>query len=70
MKKIELYACEVCGTQYKEKLKCQQCEKSHKKPVVIVKEMYEPVEKGRNNYPSRLHVKMSDENVIVYVRVH
>lgn len=35
MKKLELYQCEICGTQYKNKQECQSCEKSHIKPVRI-----------------------------------
>lgn len=29
MKKIELYKCEICGTQYKDKETCKSCEQSH-----------------------------------------
>ena len=29
MKKIELFQCEICGTQFKEKTDCVKCEKNH-----------------------------------------
>lgn len=29
MKKIELYKCEVCGTQYNDKEACKMCEQGH-----------------------------------------
>lgn len=35
MKKLELYQCEVCGTQYKSKQECLACETSHIRPVRI-----------------------------------
>jgi len=68
MKKIELYACEVCGTQYREKLKCQQCEKSHKKPVEVTQARYISVAQNRSGYPHVLHVKMSDGKIVEYRR--
>ena len=68
MKKTELYACEVCGTQYSEKCKCQECEKSHKKPVEVVRAEYLSVAQNRLGYPYRLHVKMSDGRIVEYRR--
>lgn len=35
MKEVMLYQCEVCGTQYKDKRKATECERSHNKPVRI-----------------------------------
>ena len=29
MKKIELFQCEICGTQFKEKADCVKCEQNH-----------------------------------------
>lgn len=29
MKELKLYQCEVCGTQYADKLKAKECEKYH-----------------------------------------
>ena len=42
MKKLELYQCEVCGTQYKSKLECTECETRHMKELRIVKSRYLP----------------------------
>lgn len=40
MKKLELFQCEVCGTQFKSKEECERCEKGHPKELHIVKARY------------------------------
>ena len=30
MKSLQLYVCEHCGTQYKDKNECKKCEDNHK----------------------------------------
>ena len=35
MKKLELYQCEICGTQYSHKQDCKHCENSHIRPKSI-----------------------------------
>lgn len=42
MKKIDLYQCEICGTQFKSKEDCVKCEKGHQKELHIVKTRYLP----------------------------
>lgn len=32
MKKVEHYICEICGTEYKDKKTCMECEKGHHTP--------------------------------------
>lgn len=34
MKKIDLYQCEICGTQFKSKEDCVKCEKGTRKSCV------------------------------------
>lgn len=65
MKKIDLYQCEICGTQYKEKSKCQDCEKSHVKPVQIVEEKFMP-KNCNGKYPVHITVKMADGKNVTY----
>ena len=67
MKKIDLYQCEICGTQYKEKLKCQECEKSHVRPVQIIGEKY--MQKScSGEYPVHITVRMADGKTVMYKR--
>lgn len=67
MKKIDLYVCEICGTQYKEKEKCQECEKNHIRPVQIIDEKYMP-KNCNGEYPIYIVVKMEDGKTIMYKR--
>ena len=67
MKKIELYVCDVCGTQYKEKIKCQDCEKSHVRPLQISGLKYMPKE-CNGGYPVHITVKMEDGKIVTYKR--
>lgn len=67
MKKLELYVCEVCGTQYKEKVECQNCEKSHIRPVQITGEKY-MAKNCNGEYPVHITVRMADGKSITYKR--
>ncbi|MBP3772441.1 MAG: hypothetical protein J6I53_07110 [Treponema sp.] len=67
MKKVELYVCEVCGTQYKEKIKCSECEKSHVLPTQIIGWKYMP-KTFNGGYPIRITVRMADGKDITYKR--
>lgn len=35
MKKVQIYVCDVCGTNYTNKEECQECENHHTRPVRI-----------------------------------
>ena len=67
MKKIELYICEICATQYKDKVDCQNCEKSHVKPVQIIAQKYMP-KNCNGEYPVHITVEMKDGKLITYRR--
>lgn len=54
MQKIELYQCEVCGTQFKNKLECAECEKSHMKELRIVESRYLPFTQDRSGMPTTI----------------
>ena len=68
MKKIELYQCEVCGTQYKEKGKAEMCEKSHKIPRKIAGKRYVPMDLNQAGYPISISVLFEDGETITYKR--
>lgn len=68
MKEIKHYICEICGTEYKEKARCVQCEKSHCKPEAIVKVKYISYDTNRKGYPISITVKMEDGSEQIYKR--
>lgn len=68
MKEITLYCCEVCGTQYKDRNKAAECEKSHRRPVKIVAKKYHPIEMRQGDYPFSVEVLFDDGKKIIYKR--
>lgn len=69
MKKIERYICEVCKTEYADKEKCEQCEKSHKTPRAFVESHYLPVTTDTTGYPERIDIRMSDDKIVKYKKI-
>lgn len=65
MQKVEQYICEVCGTEYKDKSICEQCETGHIKPVEIKSAKFYPVGKG-NRYPVSVSIEMDNGEIAVY----
>lgn len=69
MKKLELYQCEVCGTQYAEIMKCKDCEKSHVKPKCISGMKYNPMNVGSNDgLPIKITVTFENGKTATYRR--
>lgn len=69
MKKVEYYICDFCGSEYDNKMECQECEKMHKTPVSIEEQQYNnPILNDWLGYPSILRVKMDDGEIIEYKR--
>lgn len=68
MKEVKHYICEICGTEYNIKTKCQQCEKSHTVPKEIVKARYRGYNCNQKGYPYAITIKMADGENIVYKR--
>lgn len=67
MKEQKLYICECCGTQYKDKAECLQCEKSHKKAVEIHDMRFHAC-RTSSNYPDKVELKMADGKMVWYHR--
>lgn len=68
MEELKLYRCEFCGTSYKEKKRCIECEKSHKKPVKIIDSRYVAENDNKKGYPVSITVQMEDGNKVIYKR--
>ena len=52
MKIKTVYTCELCGTSYSDKNKAEECEKTHKTGLKIVKSGYLPYEHNAKGFPS------------------
>lgn len=68
MKKLELYQCEVCGTQYKSELECTECETRHMKELRIVKSRYLPFTQDRSGIPTTITLMGPDGRHYTYKR--
>lgn len=66
MKEVSLYVCEICGTQFKDKQKCKECESGHVKPLKITGTKYVPLSDNQKGYPTMIHVRMEDGETIAY----
>lgn len=68
MKEIKCYICEICGTEYKDMMRAQECEENHHKPESIVKTKYLPYSNNKTGMPVSIDVKMSNGKIITYKR--
>lgn len=68
MKEIKHYVCEVCGTEYNEKLKAQKCEKGHKKPIRMSDCRYLSIKDNEKGYPISIKIVMEDGTEQIYKR--
>lgn len=68
MKSLKLYQCEICGTQYKERLECEKCEKTHIQPKAIVGAKYIRMRDNAKGYPIAITVMMDDGHSVQYKR--
>lgn len=64
MRKIELYQCEVCHTQFNDKTKAEECEKSHCKIESVAPKKW----RAKEAYPDKVVVTFSDGKEIHYER--
>lgn len=68
MKEVRHYICEICGTEYNDKSKAQNCEKGHCQPKEIVKCRYLSIVNNAKGYPAEIDIKMEDGTVQKYKR--
>lgn len=64
MKKLELYQCEICNTQFNDPGKAKECEKSHVKIVGVIPKKY----RAREEYPDRVIVSFENGEQLSYMR--
>lgn len=68
MKKIDLFRCDVCGTQFSEKQLCEKCEQRHVKELQIVKSRYLPITQDASGMPTTITLMGPDGKHYVYKR--
>lgn len=68
MKKVQHYVCEICGTEYADRIPCEQCEKSHKTPMKIHSARWLSMKQNGSGYPIAITVEMDDGKEITYKR--
>lgn len=68
MKKVEHYICEVCGTEYNDKNRCEICEKGHKKPIKILTSKYQPITNNALGIPSTIVIEFENGSKFEYKR--
>lgn len=72
MQKIELYKCEICGTQYDDKEVCQNCELGHMKQDQLFKRIvsvrYLPITQDASGMPITITPLGSDGKQYRYKR--
>lgn len=69
MREQKLYVCDYCGTQYKDKKTCQECEKKHVAPAEILSCRYISLKINKKGYPEKIEIKMTDGSVQTYKRL-
>lgn len=68
MKKIDLYQCDICGTQFSEKELCEKCERGHVKDIQIVKSRYIPITQDKSGMPTTITLMGPDGRHYTYKR--
>lgn len=68
MKELKLYQCEICGTQYSDKLKAEECEKHHATGLEVVNGIYLNMKECADKFPVKIWVKSKDGEERMYVR--
>lgn len=66
MKIVNQYKCDVCGTVYTDKKKCEACETGHKKPVKITGRVFRSISINATGFPEKLTVATKDGEEAVY----
>lgn len=68
MREVKHYICEICGTEYNERLKATDCEKNHKKPKKIESCRYNAKNADNTGLPSSIMVEFDNGQVVKFSR--
>lgn len=70
MKKIELFQCEFCGTQFKEKADCVKCEKNHEnmEDLHIADATFLPFTQDASGMPTYITIVGKNKGIYRYSR--
>lgn len=68
MQELKIYRCEICGTTYNTKYKCQECERGHRKPREMKPAKYLPMSQDATGYPIHIDVTMDNGKKVRYER--
>ena len=68
MKRLELFQCEVCGTQFGSRKDCENCEKRHQRELHIVKTRYLPYTQDGSGMPTTITLVGRDGRHYTYKR--
>ena len=69
MRAINLYQCELCGTNYADEVKAQECEAFHIAVDDVVRYKYNAKGMGpESKYPHAVTVRMADGKELVFKR--
>ena len=68
MKKIDLYQCEICGTQFSDKKLCEKCERGHVIDILIRKSRYLPITQDESGMPTTITLTGPNGRCYTYKR--
>lgn len=66
MKLLNQYKCEICGTVYADKAKCEECEAGHKKVKKITSKTYRSININKTGFPDKITVASEDGKEALY----
>lgn len=68
MKQKTLYTCEICHTDYKERLAAERCEKHHKQKLKIIDRRDLPISQDNSGLPTTITIQTEEGLTAVYKR--
>lgn len=68
MKELTYYQCEVCGTQFNDKEKAKECERSHRKIIRTISAKYRPYTSSKDGIPDSVILRFDDGSETRYKR--
>lgn len=68
MKQKTLYTCEICHTDYADKLTAQRCEKNHKQKLKIKDARYLSLSQDKSGLPVSVTIETEDGKIATYKR--